>query len=157
MVECECGKQFKSVRGLNGHKRMHGPSDGSYSVDRHRKHPATYCCLQCNIESKWLVSKKNVFCSRRCQAAHEWKHVTKPSIEQGLKTVISLAPLTRYVVERDGPGCSCCGLTDWMGKPIIMDLDHIDGDRTNNFPKNLRLLCPNCHRQTPTWGNKTRN
>lgn len=37
---------------------------------------------------------------------------------------------------------------------MTMDIDHIDGDHRNNKPENLRLLCPNCHRQTSTWGKK---
>jgi hypothetical protein len=47
--------------------------------------------------------------------------------------------------------CSSCGLEDWRGGPIPLQLDHIDGDRTNNELKNLRLLCPNCHALTDTY------
>lgn len=50
-----------------------------------------------------------------------------------------------------------CGIGDtWLGKPITLHLDHIDGDWTNNQLSNLRFLCPNCHSQTETWGNKRR-
>ena len=53
--------------------------------------------------------------------------------------------------------CKCCGLTEWMGKSIPLELDHIDGDRENNSLSNLRLLCPNCHALTPTYrGRNTR-
>jgi Zn finger protein HypA/HybF involved in hydrogenase expression len=47
--------------------------------------------------------------------------------------------------------CSKCSLVDWMGQRIILQLDHIDGDRRNYLLSNLRLLCPNCHSQTPTY------
>lgn len=47
--------------------------------------------------------------------------------------------------------CAICGLTDWLNKPIVFDLDHIDGDRFNNTKENVRLLCPNCHSQTETF------
>lgn len=47
--------------------------------------------------------------------------------------------------------CSSCDLTTWQGKPIPLELDHVDGDRTNNRLENLRLLCPNCHALTPTY------
>ena len=52
--------------------------------------------------------------------------------------------------------CSCCGITDWMDKPLNMELDHIDGDRTNHRLENLRMLCPNCHAQTDTYRSKNR-
>ena len=28
----------------------------------------------------------------------------------------------------------------------ILEVHHIDGDRSNNEPENLRIICPNCHR-----------
>ena len=49
-----------------------------------------------------------------------------------------------------------CGLTHWLGQKAPLQLDHIDGDPTNNRLNNLRFLCPNCHFLTPTWGNKKR-
>jgi len=51
--------------------------------------------------------------------------------------------------------CGLCGIEDWQGKPLVMQLDHIDGNNKDNSLKNLRLLCPNCHAQTDTFG--TRN
>lgn len=61
----------------------------------------------------------------------------------------------RWVHERDGHKCSQCGWAEINPKsgksPIAMD--HIDGDHRNNRPENLRILCPNCHSLTPTYGN----
>jgi Zn finger protein HypA/HybF involved in hydrogenase expression len=47
--------------------------------------------------------------------------------------------------------CEVCGITDWMGKPINLELDHVDGNADNNSSENLRLICPNCHSQTATY------
>lgn len=47
----------------------------------------------------------------------------------------------------------CGGDATWNGKPLKLDLDHINGISNDNRLINLRFLCPNCHRQTPTWGN----
>jgi len=51
--------------------------------------------------------------------------------------------------------CSKCGNDgSWLNQPLPLDIDHINGDNTNNSLDNLRFLCPNCHRQTPTWGQR---
>ncbi len=50
--------------------------------------------------------------------------------------------------------CEMCGLTEWRGMPLPLELDHIDGDRHNNTIQNLRMLCPNCHAQTESWCRK---
>ncbi|MFI5427714.1 HNH endonuclease signature motif containing protein [Aeromicrobium sp. UC242_57] len=53
--------------------------------------------------------------------------------------------------------CSCCGNEGtWMLQPLILDVDHIDGDLHNNTLKNLRFLCPNCHRLTPNFAGRGR-
>lgn len=52
--------------------------------------------------------------------------------------------------------CEECNTNEWMGKPLNCELDHIDGDRTNHSLENLRILCPNCHSQTPTFRAKNR-
>jgi hypothetical protein len=52
--------------------------------------------------------------------------------------------------------CEKCNISDWNNSYIQLELDHIDGDSSNNELKNLELLCPNCHSQTPTFKNKRR-
>lgn len=52
------------------------------------------------------------------------------------------------------PLCSSCLRTHWLNKPIPLELDHKDGDSSNNNLNNLRLLCPNCHAFTPTYRGK---
>ena len=50
--------------------------------------------------------------------------------------------------------CECCGLEQWMGKPIPLELHHKDGDRHHNELENYELLCPNCHAFTDSYRGK---
>lgn len=47
--------------------------------------------------------------------------------------------------------CEKCHLTEWLAKPISLELDHINGINTDNRIEYLCILCPNCHAQTPTY------
>jgi Zn finger protein HypA/HybF involved in hydrogenase expression len=47
--------------------------------------------------------------------------------------------------------CNGCGIHKWNDKPLRLHLDHKNGDNSDNCKENLRLLCPNCHSQTPTF------
>lgn len=53
--------------------------------------------------------------------------------------------------------CEECGQNEeWRGKRISLHLDHVNGDNKDNRLNNLRILCPNCHAATGTYGNKKR-
>lgn len=44
--------------------------------------------------------------------------------------------------------CYKCGITEWLGQRISLELEHKNGDRFDNRIENLIILCPNCHSQT---------
>lgn len=56
-----------------------------------------------------------------------------------------------HLIKKRGHKCEQCNNTDWLNNPIPLEIEHIDGDRSNNDYLNLKLLCCNCHALTPTW------
>lgn len=50
--------------------------------------------------------------------------------------------------------CECCGISEWLNKPISLQLHHLNGINNDNRLSNLQLLCPNCHTQTDNYGTK---
>ena len=51
--------------------------------------------------------------------------------------------------------CESCGLSEWQGKPIALELHHINGNHYDNTLSNLQILCPNCHSLTYNDTNKS--
>lgn len=62
----------------------------------------------------------------------------------------------RRVLEEQDFSCNRCKLKEWQGFPIMIELEHKDGNNKNNVRENLEGLCPNCHSMTPTWRGRKR-
>jgi hypothetical protein len=60
------------------------------------------------------------------------------------------------ILQERGHRCENCGLTEWLGLPIKLELHHVDGNTDNNSRENLQLLCLNCHSLTPTFRAKNK-
>lgn len=52
--------------------------------------------------------------------------------------------------------CECCGNTEWMGRPIALELHHMNAIRDDQRLENLQLLCPNCHAMTDNYRGKNK-
>ena len=50
--------------------------------------------------------------------------------------------------------CECCNRTEWLGKPIKLELHHINGIKDDLRIENLQILCPNCHAYTDNYRGK---
>lgn len=109
-------------------------------------------CINCNkeIPFKWYGGCKHKYCNNKCQGEYQYNTITFPRFNRG---EIKERPLLRKILTNTrGYKCNCCGITSWHNKPITLQVNHIDGNCTNNMPENLELICPNCHSQTDTFG-----
>lgn len=118
---------------------------------------AKFCDLKCNAAAKTANSTRNrcSLCSRICK-----RDICTPC-DRSVKLVRWLAgeysPPThstiRHWFEINVTNCEQCGWHDIH--PITgkcpLELDHIDGDHTNNLKSNLRFICARCHSMTPTY------
>ena len=151
-------------------------------IDAYNKNPNI--CAGCN-GILLFESRNNKFCSSSCSAIFNNKQRSKTydkinininrysklSIlkRQYLKTSseitakiptfdeLSWEAKRKIVILEQQNKCSRCGIDDWLGKQLSLEVDHIDGDRSNNKRDNLEALCPNCHSLTPTFRGKNRN
>jgi len=100
------------------------------------------------------------FCSNKCQRAAERVERTRRWLETGATPYVGGARghfVKRYLIEAQQHLCDICGSPDqWMGMQLMFVLDHIDGDSGNNARDNLRLVCPNCDSQLPTFKSRNR-
>jgi hypothetical protein len=65
--------------------------------------------------------------------------------------------IRHYIANAQSHCCAICGGANlWLGLPLALVLDHIDGDPTNNCRENLRLVCPNCDSQLATYKSRNR-
>lgn len=56
----------------------------------------------------------------------------------------------RVLKEQNG-SCNHCGISNWRGLSLVLELEHKDGNNKNNTRENIECICPNCHSLTPTW------
>ncbi len=113
---------------------------------RHGK-PDT-ACAQCGSATRNIK-----FCSNKCNSKF-----TKEKHNRLVVEGRSSNKVARRYLQENFNHCNECGIPKfWNNKPLTLQCDHIDGDCTNNQLSNLRLLCPNCHTQTKTYGSKNTN
>src|SRR5262245_51517882 len=104
--------------------------------NRTRRHKPL--CRNCGRPVK---QKPNVYCSISCQM--QFKRRVK--VEGG---TAGKRALRSYLIECREYRCEVCGLAEWMGKPIQLELDNKDGDLDNNQLDNIKLICLYCKVKT---------
>jgi 5-methylcytosine-specific restriction endonuclease McrA len=107
------------------------------------------------------LSKRSqkVYCGNACQASVRRDITTKRWLESGEAWVGTRRGhyIRHYLAEAQSGCCAICGgASTWLDLPLALVLDHIDGNPTNNWRENLRLICPNCDSQLVTYKGRNR-
>ena len=105
-------------------------------------------CKNCEQEFSYFPSQSTgKFCSIQCN--HDYRVLA--IMESGKANIHNALTYLKRFAEYE---CSECGINEWNGKHLPLQMDHIDGDRNNNTIDNIRWMCANCHSQTETWGSR---
>jgi hypothetical protein len=138
-----------------------------------------YCSLKCRNSRTWSDEDK-MKKSESAKKSERLKEVLvqlrvfnkqtenyKKNIEKIKKTwddklmkedfnLLSFERLKKRVLIEQNNKCNHCGIETWNNKPLILELEHKDGNNKNNLRDNLEAICPNCHSQTSTWRGKNK-
>jgi len=113
-----------------------------------------HTCKHCKKE---LANPKHQYCSNQCQANYLRQRKVAAWLRgehNGMRGKTGTAKWIKwYLINKFGEKCSNCGWSEinpFTGN-IPIELNHIDGDFTNNNEANLELLCPNCHSLTNSY------
>jgi hypothetical protein len=114
-------------------------------------------CLCCDAKIDAYPSQKKKYCNTKCQNDYQYKKFIedwKLGKHNGMRGKTATSHhIRRFLFEKYDNKCCDCGWNtrNLFTNKIPLELEHIDGDYTNNNENNLKLLCPNCHSLTATW------
>jgi 5-methylcytosine-specific restriction endonuclease McrA len=100
---------------------------------------------------KELILKRTHEASTTPEAKLKTKRTWREKFENTSFEESSIDSKRMKVFEEQKYSCNNCKLKIWMDRSITLELEHKDGNTSNNVRDNLEALCPNCHALTNTW------
>lgn len=144
-----CGKICKNANSLRNHERLCKLNPNRQFTNFNNK--------------EWQKNKKisNQFIKAEQEGRKKPEYKIKRHVLENGDIVNCSEMHTRriakaYLEEKNGHKCEICGNSEWLGKPILLIADHIDGDPTHNNINNFRLICSNCDATLDTYKNKNK-
>lgn len=112
-------------------------------------------CRFCQCEFEPHRDSYGYYCSNACQQEYQYaKWVAKVERTGRFSSSQQMKRPKRYLYEKQRGACAVCGRKTWLGKPILLIFDHIDGNHRNNRIVNCRMVCSNCDATLPTYKNR---
>lgn len=108
-------------------------------------------CLSCGK----AISQWRKYCSVQCQAEARFRQQLE-IVNQTGDVRKATTHLRAFMLKTQAHQCVLCGNYEWQGKSIPLVVDHANGDPTDNRLTNLRLICPNCDAQLPTFAGRNK-
>lgn len=108
-------------------------------------------CNQFNGKRSWRKGK-TILSDERILSKHRKKLFVENST--AARSYIRRLIIQESIIEYK---CSECGIDEWNGKKLSLELEHKNGNGRDNRLENLTFLCPNCHSQIDTWRRKKNN
>lgn len=150
MKKCKkCGSEFTPEKGLVNYCSVSCKNSRSWTKEQIEAKVKVLKSQHKNKKWKDAVVNANKSIQKRKQITKTWESKLD---WQGGEMYFTTA---RKWLRKEVTECEECGLGEWRGNPLVLEMHHKDGNNTNNTKENLILLCPNCHSQTENWrGNK---
>lgn len=135
---------------------LSGAKANKYLLERNEEGLAVVAtnCLCCGMEIAQLSRGSRKYCSLKC--AGDYRYITSFIDWYNGDYSPKSSVIRNHLTTMYGYSCSCCGISEWNGKPITLEVEHISGISSDNSKENVCLLCPNCHSQTPTYKAKNK-
>jgi hypothetical protein len=146
----KCGHCTSILDYASRYKKFCNASCSASHNNTKRVTVSTNHCPQCDK----TIGKHSKYCSVRCQKDFESANTIRKWLNG--ESITGLSAVRKYIKQKQNGKCAECGISEWNGKDITLELEHKDGYSDNNSPDNLCLLCPNCHSQTPTYKAKNK-